>query len=337
MSPAFLVSKKGGSSRLVVDYRRLNSQTSKLGNPFPSVFDTFKNLGGSCVFSSLDMNSGYHQIPLDPLSMNLTSFVILNEQYEYTRLPFGLVNAPRVFQRIIQDLFIDLPFVNVFLDDILVHSKSVEEHDAHLYTVLGILKEVGASLNGKKSMFYQSRIEYLGIELSKDGMRPLVTEKLRLKNLTPANTKRKVRKLLGVINWFRNFIPNLSGTVAPLSDLLKCPGKLIWTDIHEAIVTQIVETVNKRPLLVHPNYEQPFRLQCDASSRGVGSVLFQEHGVIGYFSRKFNSAQENYPIMHQEGLGVILSLQHFRHLILGYEINVETDHSNLLYLRNSTN
>ncbi len=200
-SPAFPVVKRNGSIRLVVDYRKLNQQTIKLGYPFPTAFDQFVHLNKSTIFSKFDMNSGFYQIPLDEESIPLTSFSIGNSQYEFLRLPFGLVNALRIFQRCMNELLTDLNYVRVFMDDILVFSKSEIEHARHCQEVIKRIQDIGGTINREKSEIFKEEISYLGVLISKNGITPDDTKNSNLNNYfrqkIPNNSRRLLELLTG--------------------------------------------------------------------------------------------------------------------------------------------
>ena len=267
--------------------------------------------------------------------MPLTSFVILGRQYEFLTLPFGLANAPKTFMQVMTEMVGHLPFVKVFLDEFLIFSNSESEHLIHLSEVLRIFNDYNATINFKKCSFAFTDVDYLGVRISKEGTRPITSDKLQLEELNPANALRKVQRLLGIVNWFRPYIPNLSKILSPVTDLLRGrkSGPVTWTQQHQSIISNISLTINSSPTLAHPDLTKLFFLQCDASDKAYGSVLFQDDKVIGFHSQKFHNAQLNYTIMEKEALGVINSLIHFRALILGAKITVQTNHSNLLSMK----
>ena len=224
-----------------------------------------------------------------------------------------------------------MPFARVFLDDILIFSKDESDHQQHVETVINTITYNGGTINNSKSKFYLREVTYLGVSISSEGLKPVYQGKFELNLLTPVTTKKQLQRLIGVINWFRPFLPNLSSQLAPVTFLLQGKESIKWMSLHQTIIEEINQMINQQPTLAHPNYKTPFYLQYDASDFGIGGVLFQEGMVVGYFSKKLNTAQRNYPIIEKEGLVIHLSLQHFRPIIYGAKIIVETDHSNLLY------
>lgn len=192
-SPAFPILKKNKSIRLVIDYRKINSFTIKEAFPFPNVQDHLNSIPKSNVFSSIDLKSGYHQIELAETSRKYSGFVILGEHYEFLRLPFGLTNAPRIFQSVMQQILGHLPFVRVFLDDILIFSENEEEHIDHLDTVLEHLKTRRATISFEKSKFFQTEIPFLGHIISSEGIKPGPS---RIPDLEPLYVPKTKKKLL---------------------------------------------------------------------------------------------------------------------------------------------
>ena len=280
-SPAFPVLKRNGKVRIVVDYRKLNEKTITVGYPFPSTFDQFFHLKGSTIFSKLDMNCGFYQIPLSPESVPYTSFGLGSDQYEFLRLPLGLVNAPRTFQRAINDILHSLPFCKIFMDDILIHSSNEDEHFLHCKEVLERIYHNGGTINPSKSEWFRDSLSYLGVQLSSEGIRPDNSHKLSFKNLLPPKTVKQVQKLVGTINWYRSFIPDLSARIAPITSLInKNKGKIIWLPAHEEIINDIRKIINAAPVLSFPDFEKDFFLDSDASGEAIGSVLSQSHGIV---------------------------------------------------------
>ena len=320
---------------MVVDYRALNDKTKKLAYPFPSLRDQFLDLKGATIFTQLDLDRGYYQIPLSLNSIPLTSFVVPDGQFEFLRLPFGLTNAPRSFQKTMADMFIRISFVKIFLDDILVFSANQETHKKHLGIVMKILEENGARLNIEKSKFYQSEVEYLGIKINKDGITPTSRGSINLTNLEAPKSKRELMKHLGLINWFSPFLPNLSQRLSKITDLLKKTSKFEWNNQHKKIIEQIKTEIANKPMLVFPDYNEVFEIECDASENGIGGVIFQKQGIVGYYSRKLTAPETRYPINEKEALSIIAVISNFKNILYGRKLHIKTDHSNLTFLESS--
>ncbi|KAI5152459.1 hypothetical protein ENBRE01_2846 [Enteropsectra breve] len=207
--------KKSGGIRLIVDYRAINSITIKEAFPFPNVRDVLQSIPKSKVFSQLDLKQGYHQIEVDEPSRKYTAFVIPCGHYGYTRVPFGLANAPRLFQRTMLNILGHLPSIKVFLDDFLIFSQNDTEHGEHLNSVLNLLIKNNLTISFEKSNFFQDSVSFLGHIISEHGIKPDISRIKDLDQFKRPETKKQLLHLLGVINWFRPFIPKLSELLIP--------------------------------------------------------------------------------------------------------------------------
>lgn len=330
-SPAFAIRKPSGELRLVVDFRQLNALTEPLVFPFPDVQDQILGLEGSRIYSQIDLKSGFYHIEIDEADKHKTSFIILNEQYEFNRMAMGLMNAPRFFQREISRLFSDYDFIRIFVDDILIFSKNEEEHCKHLKIVLDILQRNNLTIRLDKSAFFKYEVKFLGLIVNKNGIKPDRKQFIQLEKYIEPKNKKQIMRLIGFLNWFRNFIPKLSEKIIPLTDMLKKQSKFKWDDEKKIIVKSILRVLDKETILAYPNINKPFILECDASSNALGSILYQEDKIIGYFSYKLKDYERNYTVMEREIYSIYLSLKHFRTLILGATIIVKTDNKNIIY------
>ena len=330
VSPAFPVLKKDGSIRLVVDFRALNLLTTKGSYPLPDVRNTILELRGMKFFSALNLNMGYYQIPMERKSVALTSFIIGRHQYEFLRMPFGLCDAPRSFQRAIDNMFHDVSNVWVYLDDILVASESLEKHKLDLKKVFQILQQNNASVNFKKSQFCLTEIKFLGQVISQSGIRADISRVNEL-HLEPPRSKKELQRLLGTLNWFRPFVRNASKKLLPLTDKLSMLKNFQWRKEDTNSLDKVVKEIKEQTILNHPDLSKPFQLQTDASDRAVGSVLFQNQNLISFHSAKLSKSQINYTIVEKELLGILLALETFKPIIYNSPIQVETDNRNISF------
>nr|XP_012145059.1 PREDICTED: LOW QUALITY PROTEIN: uncharacterized protein LOC105663013 [Megachile rotundata] len=276
-SPAILIKKKDGSNRLCVDFRELNKITIRDRYPLPLIDDQLDRLGKGKYFTTLDMLSGFHQIPIAPDSICKTAFVTPDGHYEYLRMPFGLTNAPAVFQRTINTALGNLRnnIALVYVDDILIPSQTIEGGLDTLDQVLNALTKAGFSLNIKKIKFFQTTVEYLGREVSAAGIRPS-KEKIKalLESPVPTSVK-QVRQFMGLASYFRKFIPSFSVLrTAPITKLTKSNTTWEWGKKQEDARQYIVEKLISNPLLVIFNPERETELHTDASAIGYGGILF---------------------------------------------------------------
>ncbi|KAF9761135.1 Transposon Tf2-9 polyprotein [Nosema granulosis] len=330
----FQKQKKNGDIGLLIDYRALNKKTIKQGYPFPSIQNSLTEPKGSTIFSQLDLNMGYYQIEIDKESVAKTAFVLPFGQYEFFRMPFGLSNASREFQRIMNEKLSDLNFVKVFVDDILIYSQTPEEHLEHINAVLSRLSNEGISINFEKSSFMKSEVKYLGKIINSTGIKPDISTIFKIENdLNPRNRK-QLMKLIGVLNWFMDHIPNLSTRIATITSKLSINIPFSWDKKDEKIVQNIIITIKDQIILHHPDITKEFVLATDASDLGAGADLYQNEKIVGIYSYKFHKAELNYTVTEKELLAITKALKHFRPMILGAKITIKTNHKNLLYITN---
>ncbi|KAI5179553.1 hypothetical protein NEOKW01_0016 [Nematocida sp. AWRm80] len=338
-SPAFIIPKKqAGKIRLVVDYRALNNITTTMAYPFPAVYDILRSIPQrSKVFSQIDLRQGYHQIAVAESDKPKTGFQLNGKHYIYNRLPFGLADAPKFFQKVITDRVGHLPFIRVFLDDILVIAKTEEEHLANLRTLFKCLQEHNIVLNYKKSNFLKSEVNYLGNIVSEKGIRADISAIQKMQQSGPPRTVKELMQLIGTINWLRPYIPRLSQRISKLTDKLKGgetkkikTHQITWTTEDEEIRQQIFKDIERQITLANPNTTDEFQLYIDASNIGIDAILTQSNQLIGLFSRKLSPAQQNYTVEEKELFAVVEALKHFRIFVFGVPTKVFTDHKNLL-------
>lgn len=330
-SPILLVRKKDGTYRMCVDYRELNKSTVKDRYPLPLIDDQLDRLGQGKLFTSLDMSSGFHQIPIHEDSIPKTAFVTPDGHFEYLRMPFGLSNAPAVFQRAVHRGLGNLKdtVALVYLDDILIPSVTFEEGLRNLDIVLAALQEEGFSLNVQKCHFFQKEIEYLGREISGAGIRPGSRKVDALLKVPPPENVKQVRQFLGLAGYFRKFIPNFAAKTACITKLTKNNEEFCWTEEQENSRKYIMDCLTSRPLLSIFNEKLPTELHTDASSIGYGAVLMQkldgERRIIGYFSKRTTPAESRYHSYELETLAIVNALKNFRVYLLGLKFEIITD------------
>lgn len=222
---------------MVVDYRKLNKVTKEAHYPIPKMMDMLNDLHGSTIYTQIDLNMGYYQILIHENDIAKTVFTINNETYEFLRMPFGLSNAPRTFQRAINNILTDLPYTKIHLDDIFIHSTNKKEHLQHIKTVIKRLHEANASINFEKSKFMQEEVVFMGNIISSKGIQPDTSRTSTYNNFEPQN-KRQLQKLLGYMIWFRPIIKDLSKTSIQLTNKLQNNLKFTWTDFDGQIRKQ---------------------------------------------------------------------------------------------------
>lgn len=332
-SPIILVKKKDGSDRMCVDFRALNRVTIKDRYPMPLIDDCIDRLGSCRFFSSLDMATGFHQIPLDDSSIHKTGFVTPEGHYEYMKMPFGLTNSPVVYQRIINNTlrkFIDAGEVIVYVDDVLLLSSSIEEGIRLLREVLMTLTNAGFSINLRKCSFLTEEIEYLGRVVSRGQVKPSPRKISALVNAPVPENIRQVRQFLGLAGYFRRYVKDYASKTACIARLTKKDVKFEWGSDQERVRLEIITALTSEPILAIFNPSLATELHTDASSIGYGAVLMQIHmdgkkKVIAYFSKLTQGAESRYHSYELETLAVVKALQHYRHYLIGLNFKIVTD------------
>jgi hypothetical protein len=339
-SPALVVGKANGKFRLVVDYRKLNNVTKPDAYPLPKISDMLDALANCAYFSTLDLTSGFWQVAIDPGSQEKTAFCTRFGTYEFTVMPFGLCNAPATFQRLMDTVFYDVlwKFVLVYMDDIIIFSKTAQEHKIHLEEVFTLLMKAGLKLNPDKCDFYQEKILFLGHMISKEGIQPNPALVEKIKNCPRPTTKTKVRSFLGLASYYRRFIRNFSGIARPLYNLTKQDEVFAWTEECEQAYEHLRKCLTSYPIVIYPNFEKSFLLHTDASNYAIGAVLVQKDDqghdhVIAYASRILTPAESHYTVTEKECLAVIWATKHFHNILQGQQFSIVTDHEAIPWLK----
>ncbi|KAJ9528300.1 hypothetical protein QJQ45_014284, partial [Haematococcus lacustris] len=330
------VRKKDGTFRMCVDYRPLNRITIKNKYPLPRVENMLDRLHGATVFSKIDLRQGYHQIRIAPEDIPKTAFSTRYGHFEFTVLPFGLCNAPATFQRLMNDIFrqeLD-DHVIVYLDDILIFSRTHEEHAKHLDRVLSLLRRHKLYAKLSKCEFGRSQTEFLGHIITSTGVACDPSKSAAINSWPVPTTVHDVRSFLGLANYYRRFVNNFSSIAAPLTALTQADGhdkqgKVTWTSTQQSAFDALKQALTSAPILIAPDPTQPYTLRCDASGIGIGAVLSQGTGpaerVVAYHSRKLLPAERNYPTHEQELLSLVEALKVWRHYLLGAQFTLLTD------------
>ena len=314
------VRKKDGSLRLCIDYRELNKKTYPERQPIPRIQDILNGLGGNQWFTVLDQGKAYHQGFVAEASRPLTAFVTPWGLYQWNRIPFGLMNAPAAFQRCMNECLDGLrdKICIPYLDDILVYSKTFEEHVRDVQQVLRRLQEHGIKVKPSKCNFFQRRVRYLGRIVSGDGYSLDPEDTVAVHNLAKQKpeTVGDVRKVLGFLSYYRQYIQDFSRIAKPLYDLMAGPDPLVsnhrvtWTDEHQERLDLLIHQLTSPPVMAFPDFTKPFVLHTDASQEGIGAVLYQEQDgklrVLGYASRTLTPAEKTITCM-QENWSFLLS------------------------------
>lgn len=338
-SPVTVVSKGNGKTRLCLDARRVNAVTVKDAYPIPKIDSILSRLNETHFISSIDLKDAYWQIELEENARDKTAFTIPGRPlYEFTRMPFGLCNAAQSMCRLM-DLAIPSTLrgcVFVYIDDLLVVSGDFDKHIERVETVAKSLRKANLTINVEKSHFGMKSIKYLGHVVGNGTIKPDPDRVQGVSDCQVPKTIKQVRRFLGMAGWYQRYINNFSSVAAPLTDLLKKSDRFVWTPEAQQSFDALKTSLTTAPVLTHPDFDQPFFIQCDASITGVGGVLFQEingqEHPIAFMSRKLNTAQKNYSVTELECLAAILSIQKFRCYVEGMKFTVITDHASLKWL-----
>lgn len=345
-SPVLFARNASGKLRFCVDYRAVNELTKRDRHPLPLIQDCFDQLGGAVIFSKFDLQQGFHQMKIADQDVEKTAFGTRYGHYEWLVMPFGLANAPSTFQRMMNDVlreFLD-DFVQVYLDDILIYSKSEAEHLEHVAKVLEALEKAQLKISGRKSVLFASEMQFVGHVISKEGVKVMPEKVQTIKEWPrPANVY-DVRAFLGLTGYYRRFIKNFAKIAAPLHGLtagaVKKKAKVKWLPLHELAFETLKEALQATPVLCTADPSKPFVVETDASDFAVGAVLLQvgddglEHPVA-FESAKLNPAQQNYPAQEKELLGILHAYRKWRVYLEGAveDTLFRTDHASLVYLK----
>ena len=337
-SPVVLVRKRDGTLRFCIDYRDLNSVTKADTFPLPRVDELLDQLGKSKYFSTLDLASGYWQVQVHPDSREKTAFVTHQGLYEFQVMPFGLKNAPAVFQRLMQRVLMGLnpeegpDFVSVYLDDVLVFSETLEGHLRHLCSVIERLAAAGLKLKPSKCHFIREEVEYLGHIITPHGLKPNPRHVAAVIDFPAPQNVKEVRQFLGLSSYYRRFVPGFAKIAKPIHTLTQKGAVFEWNSSCQAAFETLKSKLVQSPVLAYPDFNKSFVLETDASIRGLGAVLSQTQAddrlhPVAYASRALSPAEKNYAVTELETLAVVWAFTHFHVYLYGHEVTVYTDHT----------
>ncbi|UYV74788.1 hypothetical protein LAZ67_12000984, partial [Cordylochernes scorpioides] len=337
--PVVMVPKKDGNKRMLIDYRRLNEITLDDRQPLPHIQDMFDRLHGSRFFSTLDVAWGYWQIEMDPQSIQKTAFVTNDGHYEFLVMPFGLENAASTFQRIIQHILGELLWKGTcsFQDDILVYTKTWQEHIELLSKVFDKLRQYNMKLKLSKCIFGRTEVKYLGHIISHNQLKPDPGKVKSIQDFPRPDTVKKVRQFMGLANYYRKFVKDFSKISFPLVRLTRKNQPFIWNEEVEESFAKLKMALSTKPVLAIYNPDYPSKVYTDASKYGIGAILTQigpdnEEHVIAYYSKTLQPHQENYSAYEMECLAVIQATDHFHVYIENQPFEIITDHAALQWL-----
>ncbi|ROT65765.1 hypothetical protein C7M84_016253 [Penaeus vannamei] len=318
-SPMILVPKKDGSFRPVVDYRKLNAVTIPEPFPIPNLRLLLQDIGsGNLVFSTLDLAKGFLQVPVAKESRPLTAFSTHMGHFEFLRTPFGLRNSPLTFSRLMSIVLSGMinDQVMVYLDDILICSPSVSEHEKKLRQVFERLASAGLTINPGKCQFFRSELDFLGHTLTSNGIAPNQNKVQAVIDFPRPQNQKDLKSFLGLSGFYRPFIKDYGSIAQPLTTLLKKDVPFVWAKETEDSFLQLKALLANAPVLAFPDFELPFVLTTDASSVGLGATLHQKVNgklrPIAFASRTLKPAERSYHTTDRELLAITYALRHFR-------------------------
>nr|AAQ56486.1 putative polyprotein [Oryza sativa Japonica Group] len=333
-APVIFVEKKDHTQRMCVDYRALNDVTIKNKYPLPRIDDLFDQLKGAIVFSKIDLRSGYHQLRIKEEDIPKTAFTTRYGLFECTVMSFGLTNAPAFFINLMNKVFMEYldKFVVVFIDDILIYSRTKEEHEEHLRLALEKLREHQLYAKFSKCEFWLSEVKFLGHVISAGGVAVDPSNVESITNWKQPKTVSEIRSFLGLAGYYRRFIENFSKIAKPMTRLLQKDVKYKWSEECKQSFQELKNRLISAPILILPDPKKGFQVYCDASQLGLGCVLMQDGKVVAYASRQLRPHEKNYPTHDLELAAVIHALKIWRHYLFGTCIEVYTDHKSLKYI-----
>jgi len=335
-----MVKKSDGTFRMAIDYRNLNAITVFHAEPACSIEEDLYKFSGAKYFSELDLTKAYYQIPLTERAKPLTAFPTHRGLMEFTRLPFGLVTACATYIRLMRIVLEGLPNVTFYFDNIFIYGISWKEHLDSLRSVLDCLRKHGLTARPSKCKFGYDQIHYLGFIVDGKHLRPQFDKVEAMLKVPLPVTKKLLRSFLGMISFYRMFIPQVSSLTSPLSDLLRkgVHEPLKWTNDLTAKFQQLKAAMASEPILKIPDVNLPFVLRTDASNSGIGAVLLQyvdNHPYpVAYASRKLLDRETKYSTIERECLAIVFGVQKFDYYLMGKEFILEVDHKPLVYLKN---
>lgn len=340
-SPVLIVPKKKDpitglqKFRLVIDYRKVNEQIEDDKFPLPNIADIYDMVGGATYFSCLDLSQGYYQLALDPNDRPITAFSTETGHYQLTRLPMGLKISPNVFSRMMTIAMSGLTYSKcfVYLDDLIVFGKNLQDHNKNLMTVFQRLREVNLKIHPRKCSFLRKEVLYLGHVLSTEGILPDPSKCEVMEKYPVPRTADEVRRFVAFANYYRKFIPNFAEIAIPLNKLLRKHAKFDFSMECQQAFEKLKEILISPKVLRYPDFENEFILRTDASGYAIGAVLSNaDDSPIAYASKTLNPAEKNYSTIEKELLAIVWAVKHYRPYLFGRPFKIITDHRPLVYL-----
>ena len=339
-SPVVMVRKKDGSLRFCVDFRQLNAAAVKDTHPLPRIDDLLDALNGARWFSTLDLKSGYWQVPITESDNAKAAFRTSGGQlYEFNQVPFGLCNAPATFSRLMDRVLAGPHWETClfYLDDIIIFSSIWEEHLARLRQVFERLRHANLKLGADKCPFAAKEVSYLGYRVTEEGLLPDSSLLAAIWEIPPPKTATEVRSFLGLAGYYRRYVKGFAAIAGPLYALTRKDAVFHWSAECQAAFDQLKHLLTTSPITAFPDFSQAFRLYTDASTAGLGAILAQvrdgKERIICCASQALNQAEKAYPATKLECLAIVWAVAKFRPYLMVMPFEVYTDHYTLQWLK----
>ena len=339
-SPVVMVKKKHGSLRCCVDFRELNAATIKDAHPLPRIDDLLDALQGACWFSTLDLKSGYWQVPIMERDKEKTAFRTSSGQlYEFNQVPFGLCNSPATFSRLMDRVLSGLHWETClfYLDDIIVFSSTWEEHLARLRQVFERLRHADLKLGAEKCAFAAKEVRYLRHQVTEEGLLPDSVLLVAIREIPPPKTATEVRSFLGLAGYYRRYVKNFAAIAGPLHALTRKDAVFHWSAACQDAFDHLKTLLTTSPITPFSDFSQSFRLYTEASTAGLGAILAQvcegKERIICCASRSLNQAEKAYPATKLECLAIVWAVAKFRPYLMAMPFEVYTNHYALQRLK----
>ena len=341
----FVDKKDGKGKRVCIDYRRLNQITKKNRTPMPEIAELSPKLPGARIFSKIDLRDGYFNVRMAEEDKEKTAFIGDNVLYEWNVMPQGLTNAPATFMQMMHSYFgtkFD-DYLHIFVDDLLIYSKTLEDHLIHVESVFAVLAENSLFIKPSKCILGVKEVEYCGTIVSAEGVKPDPTKVAAISLLETPSNKKDLQSFLGSINWLREYIPEVTEIALPLTELTKKECKWQWTIREEAAFTNLKRALEIAPTLQHFDPALETAVFTDASLYAIGGWIGQRdtgnqnYRPVVYFSRKLSDAEVRYPTHDRELLAIVFAAKKYRHLLLGTNFTIFLDHKPFIHLATQPN
>ena len=337
-SPVVLVRKPDGTNRFCIDFRKLNSVTVFDREPMPTTEDIFSKLQQDVYYSKMDFSKGYWQIPVEKADIPKTAFVTQDGNYHFLKMPFGMVNATATFNKLMRKVLDKIPSVDNYVDDLLEHTISWEDHLAILAKTFERISQANLTIKPSKCFFGYKDLAFVGHQLGNGKIQPHPDKVLEIQEASRPLTKKQVRSFMGLVGYYRRYIPNFASIAVPLTDLTKKgqPNQVIWEDVHDKAFQSLIGMLLQEPVLRLPDFSKPFWLQTDASDTGIGAALLQDDNdekfPISYASKKLLPRERAYSVIERECLALVWGIKKYQTYLYGKEFILQTDHQPLVYL-----